>query len=68
MAGPIGRIGRVVAALALAWWGWSFQSGAGWAIAALGSVVFLAGALNLCLFAPFMRLPFRGADLSQHRS
>ena len=63
MAGPIGRLVRVVAGLALVAWGWSLASTAGWVVMALGAVVFLAGALNLCLFAPLFGAPFLGKDL-----
>ncbi len=63
MAGPAGRLVRVVAGLALVAWGWTMASPAGWAIVAAGIVVFAAGAINLCLFAPLFGAPIKGSDL-----
>lgn len=61
MAGPIGRGARIVVGLLLVvlgvlWGGW-------WSVlAAVGVVVFLAGALNVCGIAPLVGAPFRGRD------
>ena len=50
MRSTIGRVIRIVAGLALMWWG--FFGGAGVIVGIVGIVVFLAGAVNFCIFAP----------------
>lgn len=63
MAGPIGRGVRVVAGIALVLIGLLIVEGTGGLIlAAIGVVVFLAGALNFCLIAPLIGAPFSGKD------
>lgn len=62
MARPAGRALRIAAGLALVAAG---SQSTGWARVALpivGAVPFMAGALNLCFLAPFLRTPVRGQD------
>jgi hypothetical protein len=63
MAGPIGRLVRVVVGLALLAWGWTLASTIGWVVMVVGAVAFLSGALNLCLIAPLFGAPFLGKDV-----
>lgn len=60
MAGPIGRGVRVIAGIVLIAWGISTGSTGGVILDVLGAVVFLAGALNLCLIAPLLKAPLSG--------
>ena len=62
MARPAGRGLRIAAGLALVAAG---SQSTGWARIALpiaGAIPFMAGALNLCFLAPFLRTPVRGRD------
>ncbi len=62
MARPAGRGLRIAAGLALVAAG---AQSTGWARIALpiaGAIPFMAGALNLCFLAPFLRTPVRGQD------
>lgn len=59
MSGAAGRSLRIVAGIALVVAGWSLHSAAGIALEVVGVVVFAAGALNVCLFAPFFGAPLR---------
>ncbi|GAC1618165.1 MAG: hypothetical protein NVS9B1_27370 [Candidatus Dormibacteraceae bacterium] len=64
MANPVGRGIRIGAGIALIAIGLLVVGGAvGVALAVVGAVVFLAGAVNVCLFAPIARGPFRGRQL-----
>lgn len=60
MSSPAGRILRVVAGAALIAVGVVLQAPALWVAAPLGAVVFLAGAFDVCVVAPFLRLPWTG--------
>ncbi|MHB8718533.1 MAG: YgaP family membrane protein [Candidatus Dormibacteria bacterium] len=61
MARPAGRIARVVAGIGLILVGLLAVGGVtGILLAALGAVMFLAGAVNVCIFAPLFRAPFMG--------
>ncbi len=66
MAGPIGRWARVIAGAAIAALGIYLGADA-WTVVLLviGAVVFLAGALNVCLFAPLFGAPFNGRQALQ---
>jgi TRAP-type C4-dicarboxylate transport system permease small subunit len=66
MAHPIGRWIRVIAGVAIAAVGIYLAAGA-WTVVliAVGAVVFLAGALNLCIFAPLFGGPFSGRQALQ---
>jgi len=64
MASPLGRGIRIVAGLVLMFWGIGGVGGvAGWVIAAVGLLPLTLGIINGCILAPFLRVPFRGADL-----
>ena len=64
MAGPLGRIIRVVAGLALIAYGLLGMSGSsGAVVAAVGLVPLIAGAFNFCLFAPLFGGPFLGSKV-----
>lgn len=64
MSNPVGRIIRVVAGIIIALAGVFFLHGIGRdVLIAVGAIVFLAGALNFCLFAPLFGAPFLGKDL-----
>lgn len=52
-----GIVGIVIAVIGIVLGGWWFL------LAAVGVVVFLAGALDVCLFAPLVGKPFRGRQL-----
>lgn len=66
MANSIGRWIRVVAGVAIAAAGIYVSAGAWTALlVVVGAVVFLAGALNVCLFAPLLGVPFSGKQVLQ---
>lgn len=66
MANPIGRWIRVVTGVAIAAVGIYLSAGAWTALlVVVGAVVFLAGALNVCLFAPLLGVPFSGKQVLQ---
>ena len=66
MANPIGRGVRIAAGIVIAAVGLLMVGHTlGIALAIVGAIVFLAGALNFCLVAPFAGGPLRGAALSQ---
>lgn len=62
MAGPVGRWGRVGVGGALVAVG-ALTGGAGWVLVAVGAVMLAAGAANVCLLAPLLHAPLRGARL-----
>jgi len=64
MASPLGRGGRILLGLALLLWGIRGVGGVlGWAIAIAGLLPLTLGIINGCILAPFLHVPFRGADL-----
>jgi hypothetical protein len=64
MQTPAGRVGRIVAGLALIGAGVLGVSGAqGYLLAILGLVPLGAGLFDICLLAPFFRIPFSGAKI-----
>ena len=63
MASPAGRIARIVAGIVLIILGLVIGGAAGWIIAIVGLVPLAAGALDVCLFAPLLKAPFRGRDV-----
>jgi len=66
MANPVGRGVRIVAGIAIAAVGLLMVGHAlGIALAVVGIVGFLAGALDFCIFAPIAGGPLRGRDLTQ---
>ena len=64
IAGPVGRLVRVIAGLALIVIGlWLIQGVVGWILAVVGLVPLLAGLFDRCVFAPLFGLPFDGFQL-----
>ena len=64
MASPLGRGSRIFLGLALMVWGIGFVGGVlGWAIAIAGVLPLTLGIINGCILAPFLHVPFKGADL-----
>jgi hypothetical protein len=62
-----GRGVRVVVGVALIAWGIFMSSTGELILANVGAVVLLAGALNFCLIALLLRVPFSGkASLGSH--
>lgn len=68
MASPKGRGGRVLLGLFLLGLGFWLRGPRGKALMALGLIPILAGLGNVCLLAPFLRVPFNGRDLNRSRS
>ena len=62
MASKTGRATRVVGGLVLIVLG-AVLGGAGWILAVVGLVPLLAGAFDVCVFAPLARMPFVGDKL-----
>ena len=62
MAGPIGRGGRMLVGVVLMVWGFSRGTTLGTAAGVLGIVPFVAGAMNWCLLAKLIGVPFKGSD------
>ena len=66
MSNPAGRISRVVVGLVLILVALCATIGVTREVlVAVGIVVFLAGALNVCLFAPLFRAPFLGKNIGK---
>ena len=64
MASTSGRIVRIVAGLALIAWGLLGISGTtGIIVAVVGLVPLLAGLVDVCIFAPLFREPFKGTEI-----
>lgn len=64
MAGWFGRTIRIAAGLALIGVGLFLVKGArGAFLALIGLVPLLAGAFDVCVLAPLLQLPFKGADV-----
>ena len=68
MSGPMGRVLRIAAGLALTVYGLVAMTGAGGAaVTIVGLVPVVAGVFNFCLFAPLFGGPFLGSKvLAQH--
>jgi hypothetical protein len=62
IASPAGRWTRVAVGASLISMG-LVQGRKGWALSVVGLVPLAAGALDFCLLAPFMGLPFKGEAL-----
>jgi Inner membrane protein YgaP-like, transmembrane domain len=64
LASSAGRITRVVAGAVLILVGLLvMKDTAGWIIAIIGLVPFVAGIVDVCVFAPPVGLPFKGTEL-----
>ena len=61
---PAGRVGRIVSGLAMIGAGLIGVGGAaGYVTAALGVIPLAAGLFDICLLAPFFRIPFSGKKI-----
>ena len=60
MASPAGRLLRIVAGVAIIFFGWSLHSGTGTIVMLVGLVPIAAGVFNFCLKAPLINAPFWG--------
>jgi hypothetical protein len=66
LAGPAGRVVRVVAGVALILVGLFLVEGpVSWVLEMVGLVPLLAGVFDFCVFAPLFGLPFVGSRLRQ---
>lgn len=64
MASTTGRALRIVAGVALIAWGALGLGGwTGVAVALIGAVPFLAGVIDICVFAPLFNDPIKGAEI-----
>jgi hypothetical protein len=64
MASPLGRGLRIVVGFGLVLWGLGGVGGVpGRIIAIVGLLPLTLGVINGCILAPFLHVPFRGADL-----
>ena len=64
MASPLGRGGRVAFGLTLIALGVGVVGGGmGSMMAVVGLLPLGLGIINGCIFAPFLKVPFRGSDL-----
>jgi hypothetical protein len=64
MSSTAGRVARAVAGLALIGWGLAGLGGTtGIIVAVVGAVPLLAGAVDVCLFAPLFSCPLSGSKV-----
>jgi len=64
MASPLGRGGRIVSGLTLIAWGIGVVGGGQGSMMAVAGLLPLGlGIINGCIFAPLLKVPFRGAEL-----
>ncbi len=64
LASAAGRWTRIITGIALIAWGYfGFSGTTGIIVIIIGLVPLLAGVFDVCVFAPFFRLPFGGAAL-----
>ena len=63
MSSMWGRGLRIVAGLGLIYWGYILGDVWMYVLAVVGVVVFLAGLMNFCIFAPLFGGPFQGKDV-----
>ena len=59
MSSAAGRVTRIVAGLVLIIIG-ALIGGAGWVVAVVGLVPFVAGAVDVCVLAPLFKQPLSG--------
>jgi hypothetical protein len=62
MASPIGRGARILAGLALMFWGFRQGTMLGTVVGVAGIVPLAAGTFNWCFLGPLFGAPFRGSD------
>ena len=66
LAGPAGRLVRVIAGVVLIVVGLAVVGGVGgWILAIVGLVPLVAGVFDWCFFAPLFGLPFLGPRLRE---
>ena len=66
LAGPAGRVVRVVAGVVLIVIGIAVVGGVGgWILAIVGLIPLVAGVFDWCFFAPLFGLPFLGPRLRE---
>jgi hypothetical protein len=66
VAGPVGRLIRALAGLALILVGLLLVGGTGgWILAVVGLAPLAAGVFDFCIFAPLFSLPFLGPRLRE---
>jgi hypothetical protein len=65
MASPYGRALRVLLGLGLIVWGVRLSGIVGWIVAAVGFVPILAGAGDMCIFAPLFGYPMSGKQIRE---
>ena len=64
MASKTGRITMIVAGVALIAWGLLGLTGTtGIIVAVIGLVPLIAGLIDVCVFAPLFRNPFKGSEI-----
>ena len=63
MSGMWGRGIRIVAGLGLVYWSYNISGAWMYILAIVGAVVFIAGAMNFCIFAPLFGGPFLGKNV-----
>ena len=64
MATPMGRAARALLGLVIIALGFFVGGAGGAALIAVGLVPIAAGVFNVCLIAPLLGVPFRGANLA----
>jgi len=64
MASPLGRGTRIAAGAVMIVAGLVMGGGGGIALAIVGVLPLLAGALNICVIAPLLKAPFSGKGLA----
>ena len=65
LASPQGRLARGMLGLALIALGVRLSGVLGWTIAAIGLIPLLAGAADVCFFAPLFGLPIGGKQIRE---
>jgi hypothetical protein len=66
LAGPLGRVVRIAAGVALILVGlFVIEGPLSWVLEMVGLIPLLAGVLDFCVFAPLFGLPFVGSRLRQ---
>ena len=63
MASPLGRGGRVVIGVIMIVIGLMLAGPVGWIVAIAGLLPLALGVGNMCIMAPILHVPFKGADL-----
>ncbi len=68
MASGLGRVLRVVAGIALIYYGlFVLKNMTGYAIGAIGVAPLLAGVFDVCVFAPLFKMPLAGGAIRAYK-